>query len=128
MSSNEKLYLELTAIDAINNAKAGVGKPLKLSTWFVILKIANLIADNRIIINERKGNHSNSVDKSIRLNIKKVGASPKLITSDNESNCFPNSDCAFKILAINPSKKSNIEAIKINKPAKYKKSGKRKEI
>ena len=41
------------------------------------------------------------------------GRTPKVTRSARESNCFPNSDCAFNILAKNPSKKSEIAAIQI---------------
>lgn len=46
------------------------------------------------------------------------GAKPKVIMSAKESNCLPNSLCCFKILAKNPSKKSNIAPKNIGKGAK----------
>lgn len=101
-------------IDATNIANAGVGNPLNSCDWSVILNIANLIAENTMIINERKGKIGLSDTFFIKENITNVGASPKLTTSDRESNSFPNIEVALSFLAKNPSKKSKTDAIKIN--------------
>lgn len=67
-----------------------------------------------MIINERKGKIGLSDTFFIKENITNVGASPKLTTSDRESNSFPNIEVALSFLAKNPSKKSKTDAIKIN--------------
>ena len=59
--------------------------------WFVFLRVNNL---NRIML----------------------GATPKVIISANESNCFPNSLYAFKIRALSPSRRSKNAPMRINPP------------
>ena len=108
---------------AVYNANAGVGNPRKSFFWSVMLKIASRIAEKRIISSARNGKKLLSDVFCSSFSIIKVGASPKLTTSDKESYCLPNSDVAFNKRAVNPSKKSKIEAIKIIIPARYNFSG-----
>lgn len=102
-----------------SKANAGVGRPLNSYFWSVILKIASLIADINTIINDTNGKISEFVVFFIKWNIIKVGASPKLIKSDNESICLPNSELTLSIRAANPSKKSKTAARIMNNEAIY---------
>ncbi len=107
-----------TEIEAMKSAKAGVGSPLNSVAWSVVLKMARRMADKIIIINVRNGKYGFSLFSEIKVNIINVGASPKLTTSDRESSSLPNSDFALRRRAVNPSRKSKIEAIKISIPAR----------
>lgn len=46
-----------------------------------------------------------------------LGRTPKVTTSASESNSFPIGEVTLRILAANPSKKSKIQAININREA-----------
>ncbi len=110
-------------MEAVNNASAGVGSPKNSVFWSVMLNIARRIAEKSIIIIDRNGRIVLFDVFCSSLSIMKVGASPKLTTSDRESYCLPNSDVAFNKRAVNPSKKSKIAAIRIIIPDKYSFSG-----
>jgi len=79
-------------MDAISNAKAGVGKPEKLFSCLLILKIERRIAEKTIIIKAMKGKISSLELSLIKFNIIKAGAIPKVTRSEKESICTPNSD------------------------------------
>ena len=49
-----------------------------------------------------------------------LGAIPNVTKSENESNCFPNSLCAFRKRAASPSKKSNKAPRRIKLPLRKK--------
>ena len=86
---------------------AGVGKPSKkLLFSSAKLNLANLITEKIKIRNEK---YLRSVSDNSAIWKKRTvdGNAPKEIKSANESNCLPNSEITFNLLAKNPSKKSN---------------------
>ena len=107
-----------TGIEAMKSAKAGVGSPLNSVAWSVVLNMARRMADKIIIIKARNGKSVFAVFSEIKVNIMNVGARPKLTTSDRESSSLPKSDFALSRRAVNPSRKSKIEATKISIPAR----------
>lgn len=126
--NKEKFVLSLiiNGIAATKIAKAGVGNPENSVFWFSsILNFANRKAEKTTIINEISDiilweklisikEFSLPNEAKISWNIIKLGASPKLTTSERESNSLPNSEVAFSKRAVKPSKKSKILAIKIS--------------
>ena len=95
-------------------AFAGVGNPIKEDVCRSSkLKIAKRNAEKMGIRNAAKHTYSFMplADKS--ENTIAPGATPKLTTSANESNSFPNGEYAFKARAAKPSKKSKTPEINI---------------
>ena len=115
--------------EAIKIAVIGVGSPVNDFFWLVsILNFASLTAANIIIKKAIKEMVENGSSKFaivrfgslifISLNKIKLGAIPDVIKSAILSSCIPNSLSTFKILAKNPSKKSNATPVKIKSAAK----------
>jgi len=106
-----------------NKPLAGTGNPKKTEVCRLsTLNLANRIAEKTGIKRAKKGifvpKERKTVDFERKEYTKNPGASPKLTTSANESNCAPNGEYALINRAINPSKKSKQAAnrMKIKAP------------
>ena len=115
--------------EAIKIAVMGDGSPVNEFFWLVsMLNFANLIAANITIKKAVKEKVENGSSRFtivrfgsfifMSLNRIKLGAIPDVIKSAILSNCMPNTLSTFKILAKNPSKKSNATPVKIKYAAK----------